>query len=117
MHDKELKNLNEDIVAAREKSEENSVVGCWRLETDFTLDLKKSRKCDRDVLGAVLRLRGDAKKRKKKTYTEPKKTYTKPKKIKLAILQFYKVDDPGKVHRLRKESPNGTFMANHFDRH
>ncbi|CAA2953330.1 ubiquitin-40S ribosomal S27a, partial [Olea europaea subsp. europaea] len=35
---------------------------------------------------------------------------------------FYKVDDSGKVQRLRKECPNaecgaGTFMANHFDRH
>ncbi|KAL2335678.1 hypothetical protein Fmac_016891 [Flemingia macrophylla] len=84
-------------------------------------------KCNRDVLGAVLRLHkkestldlvlrlcGGAKKRKK--------TYTKPKKVKLAILQFYKVDGTGKVHRLRKEYPNadcgaGTFMANHFDRH
>ncbi|THU57880.1 hypothetical protein C4D60_Mb03t08240 [Musa balbisiana] len=45
------------------------------------------------------------------------------KKVKLAVLQFYKVDDAtGKVTRLRKECPNaecgaGTFMANHFDRH
>ncbi|KVH95637.1 Ribosomal protein S27a [Cynara cardunculus var. scolymus] len=36
--------------------------------------------------------------------------------------RFYKVDDSGKVQRLRKECPNaecgaGTFMANHFDRH
>ncbi|KAJ6307399.1 hypothetical protein OIU76_017235 [Salix suchowensis] len=43
-------------------------------------------------------------------------------KVKLAVLQFYKVDDSGKVQRLRKECPNaecgaGTFMANHFDRH
>ncbi|THU55944.1 hypothetical protein C4D60_Mb11t11980 [Musa balbisiana] len=43
--------------------------------------------------------------------------------VKLAVLQFYKVDDAtGKVSRLRKECPNaecgaGTFMANHFDRH
>ncbi|KAF6157426.1 hypothetical protein GIB67_004364 [Kingdonia uniflora] len=42
--------------------------------------------------------------------------------VKLAVLQFYKVDDTGKVQKLRKECPNqecgaGTFMANHFDRH
>ncbi|KAL2341690.1 hypothetical protein Fmac_009630 [Flemingia macrophylla] len=30
MHDKELKNLNRDGAATREKSEENSVVGYWR---------------------------------------------------------------------------------------
>ncbi|THG22185.1 hypothetical protein TEA_025235 [Camellia sinensis var. sinensis] len=62
------------------------------------------------------------KKRKKKTYTKPKKIKHKKKKVKLAVLQFYKVDDAGKVQRLRKECPNaecgaGTFMANHFDRH
>ncbi|KAJ6428134.1 hypothetical protein OIU84_023536 [Salix udensis] len=62
------------------------------------------------------------KKRKKKTYTKPKKIKHKKKKVKLAVLQFYKVDDSGKVQRLRKECPNaecgaGTFMANHFDRH
>ncbi|KAJ8420183.1 hypothetical protein Cgig2_019344 [Carnegiea gigantea] len=61
-------------------------------------------------------------KRKKKTYTKPKKLKHKKKKVKLAVLQFYKVDDSGKVQRLRKECPNaecgaGTFMANHFDRH
>ncbi|KAF3339911.1 hypothetical protein FCM35_KLT15682 [Carex littledalei] len=61
--------------------------------------------------------------RKKKTYTKPKKIKHKQKKVKLAVLQFYKVDDStGKVTRLRKECPNndcgaGTFMANHFDRH
>ncbi|PIN21813.1 Ubiquitin/40S ribosomal protein S27a fusion [Handroanthus impetiginosus] len=58
----------------------------------------------------------------KKTYAKPKKIKHKKKKVKLAVLQFYKVDDSGKVQRLRKECPNaecgaGTFMANHFDRH
>ncbi|KAF9622410.1 hypothetical protein IFM89_031213 [Coptis chinensis] len=38
------------------------------------------------------------------------------------VRMFYKVDDSGKVQKLRKECPNqecgaGTFMANHFDRH
>ncbi|XP_039061567.1 ubiquitin-40S ribosomal protein S27a-like [Hibiscus syriacus] len=69
------------------------------------------------TLHLVLRLTGGAKKRKKKTYTKPKK-----KKVKLAVLQFYKVGESGKVQRSRKECPDaecgaGTFMANHFDRH
>ncbi|KAJ4970989.1 hypothetical protein NE237_004088 [Protea cynaroides] len=69
------------------------------------------------TLHLVLRLRGEAKKGKKKTYTKHKK-----KKVKLFVLQFYKVDDSGKVQRLRKECPNAecgawTFMANHFDHH
>jgi ribosomal protein S27AE len=74
------------------------------------------------TLHLVLRLRGGAKKRKKKTYTKPKKNKHKRKKTKLAFLAFYKVDDSGKVTRLRKECPApecgaGVFMANHFDRH
>jgi ribosomal protein S27AE len=74
------------------------------------------------TLHLVLRLRGGAKKRKKKTYTKPKKNKHKRKKNKLAFLAFYKVDDSGKVTRLRKECPSpecgaGVFMANHFDRH
>ncbi|KAI9173931.1 hypothetical protein LWI28_009062 [Acer negundo] len=73
------------------------------------------------TLHLVLRLRGGAKKTKKKTYTKPKKLKHKKKKVKLAVLQFYMVDDSEKVQRLRKECPKaecgaGTFMANHFGR-
>jgi ribosomal protein S27AE len=54
--------------------------------------------------------------------TKPKKNKHKRRKVKLAYLQFYKVDGDGKVTRLRKDCPNaecgaGVFMANHFDRH
>merc|ERR1712226_856183 len=68
------------------------------------------------VLGSLL---GGGKKRKKKVFTKPKKIKHKHKKIKLRVLKFYKVDDSGKVQRLRKQCPNcgpGTFMATHFDR-
>ena len=43
------------------------------------------------------------KKRKKKVYTTPKRIPHKHKKVKLAVLKFYKVDDDGKITRLRKE--------------
>jgi len=64
-------------------------------------------------------LDGGAKKRKKKTYTKPKKLKHKRKKVKLAVLKLYKVDNSGKVQRLRKESPMhpGCFMAMHFNRY
>ena len=39
----------------------------------------------------MLRLRGGAKKRKKKSYTTPKKNKHKRKKVKLAVLKYYKV--------------------------
>ena len=59
---------------------------------------------------------GGGKKRKKKQYTTPKKNKHKRKKEKLRVLKYYKVDDSGKVTRLRKECPvagPGHFMANH----
>lgn len=73
------------------------------------------------TLHLVLRLRGGAKKRKKKNYTTPKKNKHKKKKVKLAVLRFYKVDENGKITRLRRECTNeecgaGVFMASHFDR-
>merc|ERR1711939_509449 len=69
----------------------------------------------------VLRLRGGAKKRKKKTYTTPKKIKHVRKKVKMSILKYYKVDSDGKIKRLRRECPNstcgaGVFMAWHADR-
>lgn len=69
----------------------------------------------------VLRLRGGGKKRKKKTYTKPKKVKHVHKAVKLAVLKFYRVDDNGKVQRLRKSCPNeecgvGVRMAVHKDR-
>ena len=57
---------------------------------------------------------GKGKKKKKKT-KKPKKPHKK-KKVKLAILNYFKVDD-GKVVRLRQRSPTGTFMAEHQDRY
>ena len=74
------------------------------------------------TLHLVLRLRGGGKKRKKKVYTKPKRVPHVNKKVKLAFLKMYKVDDAGKITRLRKECPapecgSGVFMANHFDRH
>eukprot|EP00949_MAST-11_sp_MAST-11-sp1_P000043 g43.t1 len=62
------------------------------------------------------------KKRKKKTYTKPKKIKHKHTKVKLHVLKYYKVDEAGKIRRLRKECPAeecgaGVFMAQHFDRY
>ncbi|OAO17908.1 ribosomal protein S27A [Blastocystis sp. ATCC 50177/Nand II] len=71
------------------------------------------------TLHLVLRLRGGGKKHKKKQYKTPKKVKHVHKKVKLAILKYYKVDESGKVTRLRRECPAcgaGVFMAKHHDR-
>mmetsp|Transcript_20460 Transcript_20460/g.21240 ORF Transcript_20460/g.21240 Transcript_20460/m.21240 type:complete len:176 (-) Transcript_20460:233-760(-) len=63
----------------------------------------------------VVALEGGKGKKKKKKVKKPKKKHTK-RKVKLAILNYFKVDD-GKVVRLRQRSPTGTFMAEHSDRY
>ena len=47
--------------------------------------------------------------------------HTECMQVKLAVLKYYKVDDTGKIQRLRRECPGsecgaGIFMAAHFDR-
>ena len=63
------------------------------------------------TLHLVLRLRGGAKKRKKKVYTTPKKIKHKRKKTKLAVLKYYKVDGDGKIERLRRECPTPEVLS------
>ncbi|XP_043205906.1 ribosome biogenesis protein NSA2 homolog [Amphibalanus amphitrite] len=90
-----------------------------QLEDDCTLadyDVQKE-----STLYLSLRLLGGGKKRKKKNYTTPKKIKHKHKKVKLAVLKYYKVDENGKIARLRRECPSetcgaGVFMASMHDR-
>jgi ubiquitin-small subunit ribosomal protein S27Ae len=78
--------------------------------------------CDGATVTALARVVGGGKKRKKKTYTKPKKLKHKHKKVKMAVLNYYKIGDDGKVERLRRECPEdtcgaGIFMAAHHDRY
>ena len=75
---------------------------------------------EESTINMVLSLCGGKKKRKKKVYTKPKKIGHKHKKRPKAVLEYFNVDNTGKITKLKIECekcPPATYMADHPDRH
>ena len=66
----------------------------------------------------TMRLAGGKKKRKKKVYTSAKRIAHKHVNRKMAVLEYFGVDDNGKITKIKQESPEqaGCYLADHKDR-
>ena len=93
---------------------------CGTAQLDGELTIDECEVTDEAHIEAACDLDAGKRKRKKKVYTKPKKVKHSHKKRPKAILEYFQVDESGKIKRLKMESPYckvGTYMADHQDRY
>ena len=95
------------------------MAGTALLDDELTVD--ESGLALEQVVTALIDLEGGKRKRKKKDYKgRPKKIKHKHITKSKAALEYYHVEESGKIKKLKMESPHcepGTYMADHRDRH
>ena len=77
------------------------IQGLSVLENEFSLE--SFGVVAESTINMVLRLEGGKKKRKKKIFTKPKRVAHKHKKRSKAILEYFNVDNTGKITKLKIE--------------
>jgi small subunit ribosomal protein S27Ae len=93
---------------------------CGTAQLDEEMTLNECEIADEAHIEAACDLDAGKRKRKKKVYHTPKKIAHKHKKRPMAVLEYFQVDESGKIRRTKMESPYckvGTYMADHQDRY
>ena len=92
------------------------ISGLSQLEDEMTF--AESGLVNEATITMTLRLCGGKKKKKKRVYTKPKKIPHKHENIRMRVLNYFEVDNNGKIEKLKQESPEqaGCYLADHKDR-
>ncbi|MQK22254.1 hypothetical protein EI013_28210, partial [Escherichia coli] len=97
---------NEDVLSIKQKIE--AAVGISAEEQRLCYAGRQLEDSDCGIVSEAtiyvnLELLGGAKKRKQNVHPTPTKNKIKPKQVKRAVFKYYKIDENGKITRLRKE--------------
>merc|ERR1711971_38389 len=114
-----ISQLRDQIEEEFDYSVDRLMAGTALLDDELTVD--ESGLALEQVVTALIDLEGGKRKRKKKDYKgRPKKIKHKHKPRAKALLEYYNVEESGKVKKMKHECTKcevATYMADHPDRH